>query len=86
MIDTDVAAVVAKLSDEARKDVREGNCIMGSDICVCGSSEKERLNELQLLTPGYDLDAGYLLTPLGIQCRDYLMRGGAISPSPTEKD
>jgi len=73
--DADVREMARGLSEGAKADIRDGNCILGGEACVCGSSiaVKGELAHHRLASFPSDLDRGCLLNENGLALRRHLM-------------
>jgi hypothetical protein len=70
----EASAIAERLSDEAKRDIREGNCVKGEAICVCGSSVavKGELAHYRLAEFPANHAAGCLLNRNGLTVRTLL--------------
>jgi hypothetical protein len=68
---SEIQSVVAGLSEQAKRDIRDGNCIMNGGTCVCCSDPgvKGELAHHRLADFSADLDAGCLLNRNGLAVR-----------------
>lgn len=69
--------IAGRLTEAQRGDVLNGSCILGGDICLCGSDHKQALADLGLIFIPQDVDYGVLLTKLGLAVRTILQSKGS---------